>query len=377
MITTLYPPLSLIERELFGQEQHEAASASDAIDPAQPVAEAVPAMPAHVLALIRRKVAATQALPASPLAVGQIRGLPVASDPDGQERPLGRTCAVLLGRWMGGRRWAGWMVAQETEYATERDLVLQDDDGVMAPEAAVVQAWNPVEVELRGAEPLLGRVSASALGAVLKLADHVFTDEQVVAPRPGRVGAWDIDADTTVVTGTPLGEGDDPRTRYQELYRRLALEFAAAASDAQVTRSDPGKQAAPGWMAWLRHTFVRPDWTFGAMAIVLGQAMWMLAVQPDGAGEEARYRGAAPAVQDAACRTRIRVMFRLDTPYADLVLALRRIDATLVSGPSETGEIWILPAPDQNPQEVAAMLQQSHLVERSEVVQSDPHQCKR
>jgi hypothetical protein len=164
--------------------------------------------------------------------------------------------------------------------------------------------------------------------------------------------------------------------RYQALYRRLALELAAAASDAQAARGGPGKQVASGLGAWLRHTFVRPAWTFGAMAIVLGQTAWMFASRPDGAVDEARYRGTAPAVQDA-CRTRIRVMFRLDTPYAELVLALRRIDATLVSGPSETGEIWILPAPDQNPQEVATMLQQSHLVERSEVVRPDTHQCKR
>lgn len=366
MTTLLHPPLALIERELFGSEadvdaEHDTVAWAD---------DAQPAMPAHLLELVDRKAAAAQAFVPEPLAVGQIRCLAAVPDRLGQGRRLGRTCAVLLGRWVEGQRWAGWMVVQEADYASDRDLVLQEDDGLCAPEAAVVQAWNPVELTLHGNEAILGKLSAGGLGAVLKLSDPARQDEAFVAARPGRIGAWDIDGDTTVVTGTPLGLDDDPRIAYQQLYRRLAMECAAA------VRTSAQAQAARDWLGWLRHVFVRPAWTFGALAVAVCQSVWLLAGQPP-LDEQALYRSvAAPAAADP-CRTRIRVMFKLDTPYAEVVLALRRIDATLVSGPSETGEIWILPAMNQDPNEAAAMLRQNHLVEQTDLVLPERGKCKR
>lgn len=376
MTPYLHPPLPLIEQELFGLAETQPISGAGLVDSSWPEADRAPALPDYLAALIRSKTNATRALPATPPAVGDIRALVAVTQDDGDTRQLGRTCAVLLHRCVAGRRWAGWMVAQETDYATEHDLVLQHDDGVLAPEAAVVQLWNPVEVELRGDEALLGRLSSAALGAALKLADHRFTEAQFVATRPGRVGAWDLDADTTVVTGTPLGDDGDPRLRYQDLYRRLAAEVAAAPSTARVGKEKEGQREGRGWMQQLRHLFVRPAWTFGAMVLVMGQALWMLAGQP-GTGDETVYRSSPATQQGETCRTHVRVMFRLDTSYADMVLALRRLDVRLINGPSDTGEIWVLPAPDQDAHEVANMLRQSQLVERSDVVEPDPRLCKR
>jgi hypothetical protein len=369
MSILLHPPLALVERELFGQDDL-GGDGADALPPGAIDQAAVPPIPEYLLELVGRKVAATRAYAPQRLAVGQIRCLSAIPAAEGQGRRLGRTCAVLLGRWIEGRRWAGWMVVQEVDYASERDLVLQEDDGVLAPEAAVVQAWNPVEIALRGDEAILGKLPAERLGAVLKLSEPAPEDAHFVAPRPGRIGAWDIDGDTTVVTGTPLAPGDDPRAAYQQLYRRLAAECAAAALPARAARPDLPRR----WSDWLRDTFVRPAWTFGALALVLCQTAWLFA-GPGASQEEALYRGAAP-VQADACHTRIRVMFKLDTPYSELVLALRRADATLVSGPSETGEIWILPAADQDPSEVAAMLRQNRLVEQVDVMAPVRRACK-
>ena len=374
MTPRLHPPLALIERELFGS-QPDPTSAADVLDPNQAVSAPAPAMPAHLLALIERKVAATQAHPLGALAVGQIRSL-VTIPPQAGQGPRMRTCAILLGRWVSGRRWAGWIVAQEVDYATDLDLVLQEDDGVFAPEAALIQTWNPLEVELTGKETILGRVSAETLAAVWKLSAPHGSDDHHVVPRPGRIGAWDLDAETTVVTGTPLGD-EDPRSPYQQLYRQLASELAGASA---VERAAPATAPTPdgrGWRAWLQHTFVRPAWTFGALALLVVQGTWMLASQQTDIEDGARYRGITATSQENACRTRLRLMFKLDTPYAELVLALRRVDATLVSGPSETGEIWILPPAGQDPREVAAMLRQQRVIERVDVVLPEGHPCKK
>ena len=374
MNTDLHPPLARIERELFGPET-EPAPATAAVDPDRPEDAQVPALPAHLRALIERKVAAAAAHPPGPPAVGQIRSLAGVPPAPGQAPRL-RTCAILLGRWVDGRRWAGWLVAQEVDYATDLDLVLQEDDGLFAPEAAVVQTWNPLEVELTGRETILGKVSGATLAAVLKLSAPHDADEHHVAPRPGRIGAWDLDADTTVVTGTPLGE-DDPRAAYQQLYRRLAGDLAGAGARRVAAPPAKDAQAARGWRAWLQHTFVRPAWTFGALALVVLQGGWMLAGRQADPDDALRYRGITTTAQADACRTRLRVMFKLDTPYADVVLALRRADATLVSGPSEIGEIWVQPPADQDPREVAAMLRQQRVVERIEIVLPEGHACKK
>ena len=366
----LHPPLALIERELFDHEDED-KNDGDVVGAAPWEGAASPPMPAHLLALVERKVAAACA-PEAP-AVGQIRCLAAIPGRQGPGRRLGRTCGVLLGRCIGGKRWAGWMVVQEVDYASDQDLVLQEDDGLFAPEAALVQTWNPVEIVLCGDEAILGKLSAERLGAVGKLADPVRADAGFVPARPGRIGAWDIDGATTVVTGTPLGDSGDPRLGYRQLYRRLAAECAAAAVASGATAGRP--ETAPRWLAWLRQTFVTPAWTFGAMAVAVFQAAWLLGA-PHAVDEPALYRSAAPAHADT-CRTRIRVMFKLDVPYAELVSVLRRIDAVLVSGPSENGEIWILPAPEQDPFEAAAMLRQSRLVEQADVILPDSRRCRR
>lgn len=369
----LYPPLESLKADLFGQAEAQAPDAAqpDAQEDAPPLSPADLAMPAFLQELVRRRVEADAAYPPQAPAVGQVRRLDAVQGLEGAGRAVGRSFGVLLGASQGGRRWLGWLVAQEGEYASERDLVLQEDDGVADPVAVMVQAWNPVEVALRGDEAIIGKLPAATLGAVARLGDPGFMPDDVVAPRPGRIGAWDLDRDTTVVTGTPLGEQDDPRHGYQALYRALAREVSAAAQARQV----PARPARAGWLHWLQATFVRPAWTFGALAVVVLQGAWMLGLHGPQPDEIQAYRsGQAPLAQ--ACAPRLRVMFRPDSVYADVIVVLRRADATLVDGPSETGELWIAPARDQAPQELAAMLRQSRLVEQVDLVEPDPRLCR-
>lgn len=367
----LNPPLPLLKADLFDADAGAQAAQQQDQDaaPATPAAEAV--MPAYLRELVRRRVEADAAYPAEPPAVGQVRRLDVVPGLEGPGRAVGRSFGVLLGASLGGRRWSGWLVAQEGDYAGERDLVLQEEDGVADPVAAMVQAWNPVEVVLRGDEAIVGKLPASTLGAVARLGDPGFAPKEFVAPRPGRIGAWDLDRDTTVVTGTPLGEQDDPRHGYQALYRELAQEVSAAAQPVRQKTAPP----PTGFLHWLQATFVRPAWTFGALAVVVLQGAWMLGLHGPQPDDALVYRSVTPPLAQA-CAPRLRVMFNPDSAYADVIVTLRRLDATLVDGPSETGEVWIAPARDQAPQELAAMLRQSRLVERIDLIEPDPRLCR-
>ena len=75
-----------------------------------------------------------------------------------------------------------------------------------------------------------------------------------------------------VVTGTPLGVDNDPRQAYQALYRQLAEELRAASQSSVPDKAAAGKGAG----RWLVDTFVRPGWTFGAMAASLVLAVTTL-----------------------------------------------------------------------------------------------------
>lgn len=371
MTRSLFPSLDRIERELFGAGDVASAADSELVDPARGPVSFAAAPPAHLLEMMERRVAAERTYPPTPIAVGQIRRMTEVRQADGQRRRLGRSCAVLLRHAAGGRRWAGWVVAQESDWASERDLILQEEDGVLAPEAAVVQAWNPVEVELRGNEAILGKLAPERLDAVAKLAAYVATEQEWVAPRPGRIGAWDLDASTTVVTGTPLAGPEDPRAAYQALYRTLGVELGAVGRAAGVSNQETG------WLDRLRAMFARPAATIALAGLAAVQAGLLLSHARLGPEPDVVFRDVTLAAPDDACRSRIRLRFRADTPYSDVIVTLRRVDARLIAGPSETGDIWILPPLNQEPGEVAALLRRDQLLERSEVVQPERRECRR
>lgn len=375
MSISLHPSLVDIERDLFGPEDEIAPGGEPDVDPAIDADLAAPPIPARLLELMRRRVTATQRT--LPPAVGQVRGLVRVDYTQAGDTALGKTCGVLLERWLGGHYWAGSLVVQEAAYATDRDLVLQEGDGVVAPEAAMVQTWNPVEVELNGDEVLLGTLSPTALRAVSILGDPGFAGRDFVAPRPGRVGAWDLDADTTVITGTPLGEHDDPRLAYQALYRKLAAELTRAMLSRRAGAAAGPEAAGTGWISWLHQAFVRPAVTLCLLVFVVGQAGWMLAEHRSDSGVAGPvYRGVPQEADALGCRAKLRIVFKLETPYAELVLALRRANATLIDGPSQTGEIWVLPPPDQQ-QQAAAMLGRHHAVERIDLISAESGKCGR
>ena len=264
MTARLYPPLERIRNELFEAAGRRTASADFAEtddDPRWAQLASEP-LPEFIADLIQRQADAFQANPPAPPAVGQIRCL--AAIPEG--RSLGRNVGVLLGAHLGGKRWSGWMVVQEVDYASDRDLVIEADDGPIDPVAGMVQTWNPVRALIDGQERILGKLSPLRLAAVMALAEAPQAGGGA-QPRPGKVYGWDLAEGIVVTTGTPLGGTDDPRHAYRALYRQLAGEIVGAGETAPTAATRHN---------WLVRTFVRPAWTFGAIAISAALAVHTL-----------------------------------------------------------------------------------------------------
>lgn len=284
MAGNLYPPLDTIRDELFGGS---AVPEADTELPAENTGTSGEPMPEFIRALIDRKLAAAEAFPPEPPAAGQIRSLNAVVAADGSTtRPLGRNCGFLLGAHIAGRQWSGWLVTQETDYATDRDLVIEHEDGPVAPQAGMVQAWNPVRGCLNGNEAILGKLQPARLAAVMTLAEGSHTPPEV-RPRPGHIGAWNLDHALVVLTGTPLGGAGDPRRRYQALYHQLAHEIAAATEAAAPPVPNPTESAN-----WFVRTFVRPVWTFGALAASAMLALTVLLTTSTPTVTELGYRDA-------------------------------------------------------------------------------------
>ena len=380
MSTHLYPPLRII-RAGYAEGAVDAVPESDpdAVELSLAGGMDTPLdIPPAIADLIRRRVAADQAFGTEALAVGQIRALLKIPDETGSgTRPLRRTFGILLGAHLGGARWRGWLVAQEVDYATDHDLVIESEDGPCSPEAGMVQTWNEIGVALDGSEPLLGKLSPQRLEAVVCLADRIPTAENTVASRPGRVGAWDLKAGMAVVTGTPLGNASDPRREYQEIYRSIGQLFPIAA---RANAPSGPQTGAAGWLERLAGLLVRPAWAYAATALVVVQSAWIIGmgqqVPTEDGGREAVYRS-EPLQGSAvvACQTTIHVVLNPDSSFAEIIILLRKVEATVVAGPSETGELW-LSFPKARPlDEALAMLKSSSLVQTADIAPPSRREC--
>jgi hypothetical protein len=245
MSTQLFPPLEIIRSELFDTDAPLAGFDESLIDQEAPVIDAASVrIPDYARALMARIVATREAHPLAPPAIGQIRSLTTITDAAGLTvRSLGRACGVLLGAPLDGARWSGWLVAQEVDYATDRDLVIEDTDGPMSPEAGMVQTWNPLRIHIGGDEAILGRLAPDRLATVMALAGAAQAGGSA-RPQPGKVYAWDLDDRITVVTGSPLGGKGDPRCSYRALYRQLGAEIANALTEKCSAEGHP--RSRPG-----------------------------------------------------------------------------------------------------------------------------------
>ncbi len=261
----LYPTLSQIQQRLFGvpdgllqrlaesdptvpQAIQQAALANPDVQQrvhllqqtaAEPVLELpseLPAPPAFIQALIGQKVAAHRADFGRAPQRGQLVRLASVPTP---------AVALLAGYDDDSQVWHGWWVSPDVQYAGFWDFLLQAEDAPFDPACGVVQLWNPTQLHLTAETDVyaVGRLSEARMQAVEALAlEYLLGDPQMPRSRPGLCALRAIGDGFSVVTGTPLGQDDDPRYAYQQVYHQWAAVL-----------NEPAQ-------AWQRASQPEPDW---------------------------------------------------------------------------------------------------------------------
>ena len=369
----LWPPLTDISRLLSPPENvsAEASSCGDAAD-----VEVIPAppMPTHIAELIQRQVAARDVFPAQAPASGllvRLQKLPGQDVP----WPFDGALAILLDRQDVSGFWHGWMAAGETDYAADADVLLESGDEPFDPSAGVIQLWNPLRLRIDGNIKPLGRVAAERLVAMRSLAGALGAGAFMSATaHPGRMRLREI-AGIQLLCGTPLGSPNDPRWAYRALYGAAATRLQEAWNLDAAPVATPRVAKTPstgGWTQWLSHV-LKPGPAFVAVATVLiiVQSVALVGLMPERTAEDL-YRGASVACEDGP---RIRVVFKAEAQHAEQVILLREIEATVIAGPSETGELWLEIPKGNLVTSALAQLKSSALVREAIAVESSGKGC--
>lgn len=126
-----------------------------------------------------------------------------------------------------GARWTGWMVAPEVDYASDRDVVIEPDDGPADPMAGMIQTWNPLTLSVPSNATILASLSTYRLNLLREVARESASANTELA-RPGQIALRATASGRIVLTGSPLGNEDDPRRAYQALYASLAEALTPA-----------------------------------------------------------------------------------------------------------------------------------------------------
>ena len=227
--TELWPPLEFVEATLDGSHAlsdigdksrsapgHDAANSQQA-NPDKKFQAAYLLLPLTELARRRAAVAAKA------FSIGWASGRLV------QLTVNGAVLGVLLDRVIQGKQWTGWIAANESNWASAFDVLLEPCDDPFEPMFGVIQAWNPVT--LYWSEDLQARVvcevSAIRLAAIRAVALECAAGLMIPTPsEPGHIALRTAGGTFSVLTGTPLGT-QDMRHDYQNAYRTVAARLMA------------------------------------------------------------------------------------------------------------------------------------------------------
>ncbi|MDG4584591.1 MAG: hypothetical protein P9E67_11000 [Candidatus Competibacter sp.] len=279
----LWPPLTLIENELFAPsaaliqrwrddvappelaaaltQDQEAPARREALEQADRMNFApgddipVPPIPDALRDRIRRRVVVRQTAFSPIPTAGQILRIDEVIGPAGPlDLNLPRPLAVLIAAPTTRNVWWGWLVApgSETDYATFYDLLLGPEDEPCDPLAGMVQLWNPVHVYLPSTSRVLAELKPERMAAVRALDAECATmpPPETISPQPGEILVRQVGA-YTVRTGTPYGDAQDPRLRYQTLYEIVADDAVKAPAKLAVAAArSPLEQVLDALRDW-------------------------------------------------------------------------------------------------------------------------------
>ena len=387
MRASLHPPLSWIERGLFGDDAVHADDETDReqeqpAPPRQPQEDAdhgtgeggwSPAQLAMLMATVRQSRLEVRS--DLMLAPGQIRQLVLPHPP---QRPV----HLLVDR-VGPLLVHGWLVVSEVDYASDLDWILQDDE-VSRPLAlgtAVVQLWNRRQLPLACLGGSVNEVGDENLQAIRAVASQLLVPGQSVRSDPQATFSVTELAGVEYVTGAPLTDGArhcQERQAYRDLYERWAETLVAvqiprlgistgAVLPTPGTSTAPQAQPARAEQASTAAAAGRASATWRTLALASMVALAVAVIWPltqTGSDTDAeRFRSVLPSGVQA---DRIQVHLSGQTPVQALSEWLVRWSAQVVSGPDESGA-FVLLVPKDKSAGALADLQGSPMVEKAQM----------
>lgn len=232
-------------------------------------------MPAVLREMIAQKIAVRIKVGQAKPVAGQILRIDGVDAPEGSVgATIAQPLAVLIDHRLEDQIWAGWLVSSEIDYASSKDLLLDEQDEPFDPLVAMIQVWNPVRVSITSTGQVLAKLSPERLSVVRDMVQEGDQPNQLLecdVTGPGAVMEWRTSTGRLVLTGTPLGEEHDPRRRYQELYRAAAM---------MITRSAPLVATRPS----LLNTLITQ---LTEAAQRLGESLTLRPLVPQALGEKA------------------------------------------------------------------------------------------
>ena len=358
---TLNPSAESLADSLYGDEQTTDFVAQNV----SPEADSLPELewrdvivPDSVRAAIASHVAARRILQAQEVRAGDIVLLNrVGSD----ERQVNADVGVLLTEQRPNDVWHGFVVAGELDYAAQFDVHIEEQDEPVDPAMRFIQAWNPIEIFISAPCRRLGALSAARIAAIAEVAAEAKNGHAASALPPSltRIGLRQLASEASVVTGTSIGNLDDPRRHYQSLYRA----FAGQASVPAITRIQPKTPTSnmPARKSWLW-----PMIAGIAATIIVGQSL-LLINQIDSDAQEKIRSANPPSTRAERVGPRLKVLFKPNVTHESIAKAMRDIGAHFVSGPDDNGDV-LLSVPAERIQEAATVLRIRELVDSIEML---------
>ena len=360
-MTTLNPSAERLAENLFGDEQTTdfvSAYVSTESDSMPETDWRDVIVPDSVRAAIASHVEARRILQAQEVRAGDIILLNhIGSD----RRQVNAVVGVLLTEQRPNGVWNGFVVAGELDYAAQFDVHIEDQDEPVDPAMRFIQAWNPIEVVINTPCRVLGALSPPRIAAIAEAATEAKAGHAASALPPSltRIGLRQLSSEASVVTGTSIGNINDPRRHYQSLYKA----FARQASVPAIAQSQP-KTSAP-------HAGERKSWLWPIVAgfaatVIVGQSILLMNQVDIGAQEKTRAIN-PPGERVKLVGPRLKVLFKPNVNYESIAKAVRDIGAQFVSGPDDNGDV-VLSVPVERMQEAATVLRMRELVDSIEML---------
>lgn len=174
-----------------------------------------------------------------------------------------------------------------------------------------------------------------------------------------------------------------PNDRFDAHLRRVVQDTRSAVPEQQrlgrLLREFRALHARPSFLqrlaTWLgeAHRLPAPAIALAAVVIV-AQGIALVSLMPDRQAAEQWRSAAITRCEDGP---RIRAVFKPEAPHAEVVILLRKVEATVAEGPTETGEFWLTVPKGRNFDEALAQLKSSSLVDEAIRVEPSQRGCAR